>query len=361
MADLPITSDNGGMPVVINDPTTPANVASVSAAGDLHVQSKTEDGSGNLIASVPLATGIPTAGNFFGATVNQAIALSNSTSTANLAAGASFTGAADLTIAFTTFAIAVKTDQPLSIQVQQSPDNVNWDIVDTYTVAANTGDARSFQILELYIRAVVTNTGASTTTFFRLQSALVPIADVVPRALTQAGNFKTTEVTNMETYAAQLGQIYTTSFEVNLNPNGTEVPTAYIKNPAASGKVMIIRDVYASGTTTNGEATIRMYANPTSSANGTAQTITSTSIGGGAAASSMTAFTSPTVSANGVKLLSWSIGSGNFGPNSAPALLDGLFRLSANNNILFTGQPSGANINTTWTIIWQEVTTASGI
>jgi hypothetical protein len=37
MADLPITSDEGGQPVVINDPITTANVANVTTAGALKV------------------------------------------------------------------------------------------------------------------------------------------------------------------------------------------------------------------------------------------------------------------------------------------------------------------------------------
>src|SRR6266852_6433645 len=122
MADLPITSDEGAQPVVINDPTTAANVANVKAASTAAVVAdnslvvalspnsptptgtntigtvvaKNQDGLGNNIASIPPLTGVATAGNFLGGTVNQYIfASTNNSSTTNLASAASFTGVAD--------------------------------------------------------------------------------------------------------------------------------------------------------------------------------------------------------------------------------------------------------------------------
>jgi hypothetical protein len=44
MADLPITSDEGAQPVVINDPNTAANVAKVDSLGNLYVASAQIDG-----------------------------------------------------------------------------------------------------------------------------------------------------------------------------------------------------------------------------------------------------------------------------------------------------------------------------
>ena len=228
MADLPITSDAGASPVVINDPITTANVARVSTTGDLHVQSKTEDGSGTAITST-----------------------------------------------------AVSTKQGLDVNLIASPN----------------------------------------------QSA------------------------------ADSGQVYTTSFEFNLPTNGTESPAVYIKNPNGSGKTLILKMISATcEDATNGSATIRIFGDPTTSANGTAETISSTSIGGGAGASAMTAFSGPTASANGTILFTINTGSGNVSqPASMPINFDGIIRLAANHNLLVTGEPSTNNMVYSFTVMWQEV------
>lgn len=111
-------------------------------------------------------------------------------STANIGSGASFTGTGEDCVDFETLGISFICDQPTTIQIRQSSDNTNWDISDTYTVAASTGDARTFELLTSFYQVIITNNGGSATTFFRLQSILSPGADAVPRSLTQLGNFK---------------------------------------------------------------------------------------------------------------------------------------------------------------------------
>lgn len=115
---------------------------------------------------------------------NEFVSINNS-SVANLGSGAIFTGTSDSIIGYGSIDINFKSDQPVTISVQQSINNSNWDIVNTYTVVANIGDSRSISALASFTRILVTNNGGSTTTFLRLQTILSPIGSVQPRALGQ--------------------------------------------------------------------------------------------------------------------------------------------------------------------------------
>src|SRR6185295_4942246 len=110
-------------------------------------------------------------------------------------------------------------------------------------------------------------------------------------------------------YASAQNQVFTTSVDFTLPTGGTETPAIFLKNPNASGKTLIIKKIIIYGVSTNNNgATIRIYSNPTTSADGTGQTESTTSIGSGATAVA-TAFTGPTVTggANGARLLSLNI------------------------------------------------------
>ena len=111
-------------------------------------------------------------------------------STANLASSAAFTGTADGLNGISTIKVTFNTSQNCTVQVQQSEDGTNWDINDSYTTTANIGDARVFQAVASYVRVIVTNNGASTTTFLRLQTDLSPVVQEAPRSLSQAGNYR---------------------------------------------------------------------------------------------------------------------------------------------------------------------------
>lgn len=115
---------------------------------------------------------------------------SNNSSTANLASSAVFTGAADTITGFGVATVSFFADQPCTIQVQQSQNGTNWDIADTYSVSASTGDSRAFQLYSTYLRLVVQNTGAGSTTVLRLQTTVMGNFGAFPRALTTQGNFK---------------------------------------------------------------------------------------------------------------------------------------------------------------------------
>lgn len=94
--------------------------------------------------------------------------------TVNLAANGVFTGLGeDVTtyseVRITVFASHASATDGLSIQ--QSSNGSNWDVTDTYTVAATTGKTFSVPRQAKYFRIVYTN-GASALTSFRLQTIL---------------------------------------------------------------------------------------------------------------------------------------------------------------------------------------------
>lgn len=98
----------------------------------------------------------------------------NNSSTATLTANSVFTGTSDDALNYnevriTIFADVVSATDGLSIQ--QSSDNTNWDVTDTYTIAASTGKTYSVPRQARYIRVVYTN-GPAAQGAFRLQMIL---------------------------------------------------------------------------------------------------------------------------------------------------------------------------------------------
>jgi hypothetical protein len=123
--------------------------------------------------------------------IRQSVATSaTNTSSANLAAGATFTGTSESTYGVVGIQINMYADQPVRVRVEQSNDQSNWDIVDEWDLLAGHGDGRTVQATSEYFRVIVENLGHSTTTEFRLQSVLCPIADPLPRSLGASGALK---------------------------------------------------------------------------------------------------------------------------------------------------------------------------
>lgn len=83
------------------------------------------------------------------------------------------------------------TTQNCTIYVDQSQDNTNWDITDSYNYYyMNGGQSFTVQATAAYVRVRVKNLSVNPTTAFRLQTALCPIVEAVPRTLDSDGNFK---------------------------------------------------------------------------------------------------------------------------------------------------------------------------
>lgn len=114
----------------------------------------------------------------------------NSTTT-NLAAGATFTGATITDLNLTAVQFIIAADQNCLVHIDQSSDGVNWDVSDTYDYfAALGGSGQTAQLVGSYYRMRVTNIGSVTTTFLRFQAIQVPFLNPLPRSLDLDGHLQ---------------------------------------------------------------------------------------------------------------------------------------------------------------------------
>lgn len=105
--------------------------------------------------------------------INGTISTNNST-TSVLAGGATFTGTSDETLIYNEIRVSVIASHASAsdgLSIQQSTDNTNWDITDTYTIPAATAKTYSVPRQARYFRVVYTN-GGTLQTSFRLQTIL---------------------------------------------------------------------------------------------------------------------------------------------------------------------------------------------
>ncbi len=118
-------------------------------------------------------------------------------STSNLGAGAAFTGTSEEVKDFGSIVISIFADQNSGtdgLSIQQSSNGTNWDITDTYTIAANTGRTFQVQPAARFFRIVYTN-GGTPQTAFRLQTIYHPQM-VKPTSQRAADNY--TNETDLE-------------------------------------------------------------------------------------------------------------------------------------------------------------------
>ena len=84
-----------------------------------------------------------------------------------LAANATWTSAVDSSTDTGRIVGTVFADQPGTLYVEQSPDGINWDVVDSFSVSANAGLGFSVEKVAPYARVRYVN-GAAAQTVFRL-------------------------------------------------------------------------------------------------------------------------------------------------------------------------------------------------
>lgn len=135
---------------------------------------------GNSDGDFSAANPLPVA---FSAASSQAITVANVESVLNssavaLGSGSTFTGLAEDVknyASITVVAFADQTSGTNGLSIQQSIDGTNWDVTDTYTIAASTGKVYSVQPVARYFRVVYTN-GGTIQGVFRLGSYLHSVA-----------------------------------------------------------------------------------------------------------------------------------------------------------------------------------------
>lgn len=100
-----------------------------------------------------------------------------------------FTGTASSTLGVAGIQVSLFADKNCTVKVEQSADGTNWDLSDSYNYYASGNFGITVQAVSSYVRVLVTS-ASLTTTIFRLQTALCPIVEAVPRALDSEGHMK---------------------------------------------------------------------------------------------------------------------------------------------------------------------------
>lgn len=95
----------------------------------------------------------------------------NSWSLSALTAGASLTGKAEGIELYPNVGVAVKTDQPGTLYMEQSPDGVNWDITRDYQVSANVSFQKILFVSHRFYRTRFISSASVDHTYFRLQTS----------------------------------------------------------------------------------------------------------------------------------------------------------------------------------------------
>jgi hypothetical protein len=380
MADLPVASDQGAQPVVINDPVTAANVANVSALGDLHVQSKTEDGSGNAISStVDSATSsrnldvirpdIMVSGSLgaLNATVTgvqqnigSAVFVASGTWVGTIVAE----GSADSGVTWTLLSIASVPGGALSTAGITTNGQYRIAVLGGYNqvrlrMSAYTSGSAS---IVLNLSGVVAYplcfqpNAANFNATVRLDDGSgnpITSSTVGSKQPLDVNIIQNASVTPSADNIAALviaNQVYTVSTSINMTSSGVENPILLITNPGANTKILYIYSLSLGLILANNAADFEIYADPTVTTNGTLQTPQSNYVGGGAPASVMNIYTLPTVSSNGTEMGDFFYGQNQ---NSINFLANLSIIIKPGHSILLTGNPINsnnrpANVTLTW-------------
>lgn len=154
--------------------TVSADLSSIKA-NQTNATQKTQivDGSGNVIASTSNALNVAVTSS----SGTTGVVSTNNSTAATLTSGSVFTGTADDVLVYAEIRVSVFTNVASAtdgLSFQQSSDNSNWDVIDTYTMPAMTaGQGKTYVVprQERYFRVVYTNGGTGQTTF-RMQTIL---------------------------------------------------------------------------------------------------------------------------------------------------------------------------------------------
>jgi hypothetical protein len=247
MADL--TGVNDTLPVRLGGVSSTSGLpdfyADVLSTGQLKIA--VSDGSGSAIGS---DTGNPGLQYLRTSAVQSIVISTNNSSTTNIASSASFTGTADIAAAQSAVTVNFIADQPCTIEFQESSDGTHWDFTEIYYTYANLGDVRVFQNCALYWRLVITNTGASTTTVFRLQSFSIPVSNPLPNSLTNEGNLQVA-ANEISPFGPNAAQLFDDTYDTGLDTvNRWNTPIAAGGGVVASNTPGMT--ALGTGTTANG-------------------------------------------------------------------------------------------------------------
>lgn len=189
-AKLHTIVDQGSIDATVSQ-STGSNLHTVVDSGSLTVVQSTAS---NLKVDLSGTGANTTAIKVDGSAVSQpviqdALALPNNSSTANINSGATWTGTAwDDTLGVNGIQVNIVADQNCTVYVDQSMDGLTSHITDSFKyVASKGGNSWTVQATASHVRVRVTNTSPTNTTSLIVQTVLCPIVDPLPRALAADG------------------------------------------------------------------------------------------------------------------------------------------------------------------------------
>jgi hypothetical protein len=208
--------------------------------------------------------------SFFGSILQDVKADSGNSSVTNITSGAMFTGVKHTTLGVAGIQVSLKTDKNCYVYVDQSPDGDNWDITDTYIYLNSLGgDSWTVQAVNSFTRVRVKNYESSPTTYLRLQTALCPIVEAIPRSLDSSNRLKTSsyiedsygfgvENTPMgEMRVSQLTKLVGSTF----NPDSVGLDTNFFSTSVANnGTVIQSNGVVTLSTNTTANGSSKFYS-----------------------------------------------------------------------------------------------------
>lgn len=144
---------------------------------------------------VPIDTHVTQEGDYHLGTMMQqdVVADPNNSSTDNLVAANSYTytGTGTTTLGVIGLQWSLKTDQNATVYIEESTDNVNWDISFPFEyIASHGGDGNTVQATAAFWRIRVVLVNSTDTTYFRLLGVLCPIASPLPSSLSPDGRLQ---------------------------------------------------------------------------------------------------------------------------------------------------------------------------
>jgi hypothetical protein len=146
------------------------------------------DASGNAVSTI---TGLDSS-HQIPVTMTQNVwpSVKNSTMSASILASPGYwEGATESTLGVAGVQVNTFLTQAHTITLYQSMNGTDWDITDIHDVPANYGYSITYQATAANYKVRVTNKSVSTATG-RIQTALCPVVECLPRALTRGGNLK---------------------------------------------------------------------------------------------------------------------------------------------------------------------------
>jgi hypothetical protein len=194
----------------------------------------------------------------------------NNSSTTNITGGGTFTGIKTSTLGVAGIQVSLKTNKNCTVYVDQSPDGDNWDIQDSYSYYySELGQGWTIQAINSYTRVRVTNNESTSTGYFRLQTALCPIVEAMPRSLDQYGFLKVSTNRIQDQYG----------FIAECSPTSTLRTNKVFKLVGAAGSGTQLEPNFWTSSTGNGgnvteaDGSVRIRTNTTASGYSNVQSV----------------------------------------------------------------------------------------